>query len=55
MLRKALFNIIRREQREIEDKLQAEEHKPAPDTGRLATLRQEAVSLRRELEHYRDA
>jgi len=52
MLRNALFNIIRQEQREIEDELEKEEHRPAPDIGRLAALRQQATNLRRELEHF---
>jgi len=54
MLRKALFNIIRQEQREIEDKLEQEERQSAPDVGRLVGLRQEATTLRRELEHFQD-
>lgn len=52
MLRNALFNIIRQEQREIEDELEKEEHRSAPDIGRLAALRQQATNLRRELEHF---
>lgn len=55
MLRNALFNIIRQEQREIEDRLEVEEHQTAPDTQRLNTLRQQAVSLRQELEHFPEA
>jgi hypothetical protein len=51
MLRKALFNIIRQEQLEIEGELEKEEMRPAPDVDKLAALRQEANSLRRELEH----
>lgn len=54
MLRKALFNIIRQEQQEVEGKLEKEERNPAPDVGRLVALKQEATSLRRELEHFRD-
>ncbi|WP_199231792.1 hypothetical protein [Azospirillum sp. TSO35-2] len=54
MLRKALFNIIRQEQREVEDELEREEQRPAPDVRRLVGLRQEATSLRRELEHFND-
>jgi len=50
MLRKALFNIIRQEQLEIEGELEKEEHRPEPDVGRLAALRLEASALRRELE-----
>lgn len=52
MLRKALFNIIRQEQQEVEVELRNEERRPAPDLCRLAALRREASSLRRELEHY---
>ena len=54
MLRKALFNIIRQEQQEVEGELEKEERRPAPDVGRLVALQQEATSLRRELEHFRD-
>lgn len=54
MLRKALFNIVRQEQRDVEDELQKEERRSAPDHGRMRELRQEAQSLRRELEHYND-
>ncbi|MBP2231509.1 hypothetical protein [Azospirillum agricola] len=54
MLRKALFNIIRQEQREVEDELEKEERCSTPDVGRLIGLRQEVSSLRRELEHFRD-
>ncbi|WP_168220504.1 hypothetical protein [Azospirillum thermophilum] len=54
MLRKALFNIIRQEQREIEDKLEKEERSSTPDVARLVSLRQEVTSLRRELEHFHD-
>lgn len=55
MLRKALFNIIRQEQREVEDELEKEERCPAPDVGKLVSLRREVSSLRRELEHFSDA
>jgi len=55
MLRNALFNIIRQEQREIEDRLVAEERRSAPDVGKLVALRQQAMNLRRELEHFPDA
>lgn len=55
MLRKALFNIIRQEQREVEDQLKVEERQPAPDGGLLTALRQQANSLRRELEHFPEA
>ena len=55
MLRKALFNIIRQEQREIEDRLVEEERRPAPDVGRLVALRDQATNLRRELEHFPEA
>lgn len=54
MLRKALFNIIRQEQRDVEDELEKEERSSKPDTGRLVGLRREASSLRRELEHFQD-
>ncbi|CAO3428144.1 hypothetical protein [Azospirillum argentinense] len=55
MLRKALFNIIRQEQREVEDELEKEERRTAPDVGRVVALQREVTDLRRELEHYRDA
>ena len=55
MLRKALFNIIRQEQREVEDRLVEEERNPAPDVGRLVALRAQANNLRRELEHFPEA
>ncbi|MBV5335677.1 hypothetical protein JZU48_01275 [bacterium] len=55
MLRKALFNIIRQEQREILDRLVVEEHQPAPDQRRVTALRQQAVHLRQELEHFPEA
>lgn len=54
MLRKALFNIIRQEQREVEDELEKEEHRPSPDVRKLVSLRREASSLQRELEHFSD-
>ncbi|HYG88385.1 MAG TPA: hypothetical protein VD978_19255 [Azospirillum sp.] len=54
MLRSALFNIIRQEQREIEDRLVEEERNPAPDIGKLVALRQQAMNLRRELDHFPD-
>lgn len=54
MLRKALFNIIRQEQREVEGELEREEQQPRPDARRLVGLRREATSLRRELEHFND-
>ncbi|WP_176581443.1 hypothetical protein [Azospirillum ramasamyi] len=54
MLRKALFNIIRQEQLEVEGELEREEQQPKPDPRRIVGLRQEATSLRRELEHFRD-
>ncbi|HEY0836132.1 MAG TPA: hypothetical protein VGE72_19660 [Azospirillum sp.] len=47
-----MFNIIRQERQEIEGELEKEEHRPAPDIGRLAALRQQATSLQRELEHF---
>lgn len=52
MLTKALFNIIRQEQREVENELEREERRPAPDSMRIGVLRQQATSLRRELEHF---
>jgi len=54
MLRKALFNIIRQEQRDVEDRLESECRQTAPDDAKLRELRAEAFSLRRELEHYVD-
>ena len=54
MLRNALFNIIRQEQREIEDELEKEERSTTPDAGRMVALKREVTDLRRELEHFRD-
>ena len=54
MLKEALVDIIRQEQREIEDELRKEQCRPVPDSGRVGALRQEASSLSRELEHFRD-
>ncbi|MEI6559965.1 MAG: hypothetical protein WCO00_16310 [Rhodospirillaceae bacterium] len=54
MLRNALFSIIRQEERQLEDQIEAEQKRPAPDLARLSALRQEAKSLRRELEIYAD-
>lgn len=54
MLRKALFNIIRQEQREVEGELEKEERSLTPDVRRLVALKQEATNLSRELEHFRD-
>jgi hypothetical protein len=54
MLRNVLFNIIRQEQRQLEDQIALEQEQAAPDQRRLSRLRQEAFSLRRELEHYAD-
>ena len=50
ILRNALFSIIRQEERQLEDQIEAEQKRPAPDMVRLSALRQEARSLRRELE-----
>lgn len=55
MLRKALFNIIRQEQRTLADELEKEERSSIPDRDRLMALRREVGDLRRELEHYSDA
>lgn len=55
MLRKALFNIIRQEHREIEDRLEIEERSPSPDVRRVSTLRREADVLRQEMEHFPEA
>ncbi len=54
MLRKALFNIIRLEQRQLEERIVEEEKRPTPDVGRLVALRREESSLRRELEQCAD-
>lgn len=54
MLRKALFNIIRQEQREVEDALEKEGRNPAPDVSKLVALQQQVSNLRRELEHFND-
>lgn len=54
MLRVALFNIIRQEQRDVEDRLESECRRVVPDDDKLRELRAEAFSLRRELEHYAD-
>lgn len=54
MLRKALFNIIRQEQRDVEDRLETECRRNDPDDLKLRELRAEAFALRRELEHYAD-
>ena len=54
ILRNALFSIIRQEERQLEDQIEAEAKRPAPDMVRLSALRQEAKSLRRELEIYAD-
>ena len=54
MLRNALFSIVRQEERQLEDQIEAEQKRPAPDLARLSALRQEAKSLRRELELYAD-
>jgi len=54
MLRKALFNIIRLEQRQLEEQIAEEQKRPAPDVGRLTALRREEKSLRQELEQYAD-
>ena len=50
MLRNALFSFIRQEERQLEDQIAAEQKRPTPDAARLTALRQEARSLRRELE-----
>lgn len=55
MLRRALFNIIRQEHRDIEDKLELEAKAPAPDERRVSTLRHQADSLQQELEHFPEA
>ncbi|WP_169732775.1 hypothetical protein [Azospirillum halopraeferens] len=52
MLKNVLFNIIRQEQREVEERLEEEGRRPAPDLGKLTALRQKAMTLRRELEHF---
>ena len=55
MLRKALFNIIRQEQREIEDRLEVEQRNPSPDERRVSSLRRQVDNLRDELEHFPEA
>lgn len=55
MLRRALFNIIRQEHRDIEDKLELEAKAPSPDERRVSTLRHQADSLQQELEHFPEA
>lgn len=55
MLRRALFNIIRQEHRDIEDRLVLEEKASSPDERRVSTLRHQADSLRQELEHFPEA
>ena len=50
MLRDALFSIIRQEERQLEDEIEAEQKRSAPDLQRLSVLRQEVTDLRRELE-----
>ncbi len=54
MLRKALFNIIRLEQRQLEERIAEEQKRPAPDVSRLTALRREEGHLRRELEQCAD-
>ena len=55
MLRKALFNIIRQEQRAVEDRLEVEASNPIPDERRVTSLRRLADNLREELEHFPEA
>lgn len=55
MLRKALFNIIRQEQRQVEGQIEVEESSPSPDVRRVSSLRREADTLRQELEHFPEA
>lgn len=55
MLRKALFNIIRQEQRAVEDRLEVEASNPTPDERRVTSLRRLADNLREELEHFPEA
>jgi hypothetical protein len=55
MLRKALFNIIRQEQRAVEDRLEVEASNPTPDERRVSSLRRQADNLREELEHFPEA
>jgi hypothetical protein len=55
MLRKALFNIIRQEQRAVEDRLEVEASNPTPDERRVTSLRRQADNLREELEHFPEA
>lgn len=52
MLKNVLFNIIRQEQRAVEERLKEEGRRPSPDIGKLSALRKEAMTLRRELEHF---
>ena len=52
MLKKVLFGIIRQEQLDLEGEIAKEQKRPTPDMTRICALRQEASSLRRELECY---
>ncbi|MGQ9365981.1 hypothetical protein [Azospirillum sp. A39] len=54
MLKNVLFNIIRQEQRDVEERLEEEGRRPDPDGRKLSALRREAKMLRRELDHFPD-
>ncbi len=54
MLRKALFNIIRLEQGQVEERIAEEQKRSAPDVSRLNALHREQTDLRQELEQCAD-
>lgn len=54
-MKQALLNVLREEQRQLEDAIREEERRNPPDRERLAALRAEARSLRRQLDRYLDA
>ena len=50
MLRRALFNIIRQEHDQLEDRIAQEQRQGPANDQHLSALRQEEQSLRREME-----
>jgi hypothetical protein len=49
-MKEAFISIMRQEQQELETRILAEQQRPHPDETRLDALKEEASSLRRQLD-----
>lgn len=54
-MKSALISILREEKLRLEEEIDQERRREPPDRSRIAALRQEASSLRRQLERIPDA